>query len=536
MFKRYVSLVAAVLALALSPAARCDARGGSLPPSRSEDPRLAMKISLASDRIPLGALLEGMAKQSGVSVSIDERDTLSAIPVFVQLKEVPLDQAMSAVWSLLSYPGAPWRWEHDGRKGQRTYTLVPSIAAHTLAARVKAEARRLYDDHVQVMMRVAQMSPEERKKCVKEVSRSFLTSKEAAMQSWLDADYIWEGLRTFAESASPELQAQVVHGEAVLDLSVSKMSPAGRSFLDHYMKSTHPNTTSFPEFESVRISASSDDGLVPTMYITPKNTAGFSFLGGVGLDMGILDRIGRQWLLPGDAETGGVNPHIPASPLSLGAQQAEQNDTPPDPVTRAIKQLAEAAPVQVLALLADEQPVDPGPPYGLTLEAHLKNLHDSAKLAHKWRGSVLLLGSSLRFADDELNIPYRLIKRLSTSGVNGKRPFTLPEMAEVLSQLSARQFAHAATRYEAVRAMQPFAPLLAAYSVDRDLGRISGLPLTRELLAVLARVVSLPANHPLMNGQAERLRIAVEEGRQGNLPAGRIKIEYMTPNRKWTEL
>ncbi|HLJ53862.1 MAG TPA: hypothetical protein VKT77_02430 [Chthonomonadaceae bacterium] len=106
--------------------------------ARAEDPRLERKVSLAGDQVPLGAFLESLSKQTGVATQMDERDALSGIPLVVALKDVHLADAMNALWSLLSFPTAPWRWEAKGASGHYTYTLSATFAARQLPARLRA--------------------------------------------------------------------------------------------------------------------------------------------------------------------------------------------------------------------------------------------------------------------------------------------------------------------------------------------------------------------------------------------------------------
>lgn len=545
MFRTCICILGSMALLGLSArTALCAEGDGSIPsPLRIDDPRLERTVTVDSDRIALGSLLENLSKQSGVSLRVDERDTLSGVPVFVSLKSVALADAMNGIWSLLGYSGAPWWWQPDGTQIKRSYTLLPSLAAHNLASRLKNEAVSLYDEHVRVMMRVAGMPVEERKKHVADINRSiFLSDKDPTAQNWVEADFLWEGLRTIAESASPELQHQIIHGGASLTLALDKMSDDGRLFVKHYVASMSPNMVNAdgtqsprPLPETITISARRHT-VTPTLSIFLHDSGGMSFLGGPVVQVGIVNRLGKKWLLPGDTTSNKLESLVSAPSKRLDLNASEENELANFPVTKAVRQLATSTPLSILGILDDEQPLDPGTPYGQTVEAYLQRVRDYGMTSVKWRGSVLLLRGPMTFVDDDFNIPYLLTKRLTSLGVEGRNLFTLAELATVLANLSRNQIARAAMQYALMREVQRFAPLLAVYYADRDFGRTSGLPLSADLLATLGRVIPLSPNNPIVTGEAQRLRLAVEDDLLADPPVRRFKVQYMMPDRKWTSL
>ncbi len=543
-FKGYVWMLGLLWLLTVTaPAALCDDVEGSISSeSRSHDPRLEHKVTLGAGQVALGAMLAEMSAQSGVALNIDERDVFSGIPVFAMVNDVPLADAMSALRSLLSFSGATWKWELEGKDDHCTYSLVPTLAAHNLAFRLRGESMNLYKAHATVMMRIAQMTPEERKKQVKELSASLLQSDDAIAQAWVDYDVKWEGLRTVAESISPEVQEQVFRGERTVTLPVSKLSSAGIGFLDHYLARTNPSGINPDGSHSLRskvtditIAAPYHGNITPTVCMYVDNT-GFSFIGGPGLDRGLADRLGKQWLLPGDMVSSPSEKLVSSLDARPRSNPGDSQDDAKAPITKAVKQLAQTTPVSILALLADDQQADPGPPYGMTIAAYLSKLHENSNIQRKWNGDTLLLCSPIRFADDATSIPYRLIKQFTRTGVHGRNFLSLSELAAILTQLKHNQLAYAATQFAVIRGIQRMAPLLAVYYTDRDLGRTSGLPLNPELRSVLGRVVNLPPEHDVMTGTAERLRLAVLENTQADMPTRRVIVEYMKPDRKWVQI
>src|SRR5437867_123663 len=87
-----------LLAVLWPVAARADTLTDAM---RKEDPRLEQRVSLATSRIPVGALLEKLSAQTGVRITADDRQGAGDDEVAVFLHDVPLATAMDALWSLL---------------------------------------------------------------------------------------------------------------------------------------------------------------------------------------------------------------------------------------------------------------------------------------------------------------------------------------------------------------------------------------------------------------------------------------------------
>ena len=196
--------------------------------------------------------------------------------------------------------------------------------------------------------------------------------------------------------------------------------------------------------------------------------------------------------------------------------------------------MAQSAPLQTMALVPDcPQGHHLDAPYGMTVKAYLTRLRINCNVIHKWRNNVLLLCSPWRLTDEDIKIPYRLIKRVSRTGVYGSKFLSLDELAELMSALSKSQLGKACQRYVVVRDAVRYMPLLAAYRDNRDIGKASGAVCTPELLDVVKKTVQLPPGHRDYPDQAIRVRLVSTDKVVNSVPIRRTHIEAMYADRTW---
>ena len=517
MLNRILRTITVVLLICLIGAnVRADGRDGSLTAAdRSDDPRLERKVTVNSHRILLGRLLAHISAQTGVTLRIDERDNLSGIPVLVVVKDLPLGDAMNSLWSLLYFPGAPWRWEVEGRKGSYVYTLAPTFAARNVSALLRDSGQAAYVNAVKEMMRLAHLTPEERRNQIHDLSVALMQSSDRVARNWTGTDSLsenrWEGLRTLAESASPDQLTNLLKPGNVLTVSVDKMSDAGRAFVKHYVdrglnQQTNPDGSTSPgpdpkevHFATAGADPNSND-ITPSLAVF-LNNGGMSFVGGYALSSGFHDLVEKRWCASGDSPSrAGEDAQIksPDRGEQLPGAGAEFNQLD---MTRGVLRLAKAAPLQAMALVPEfPQGNHPGAPYGMTVNAYLIELHQNGKLIHKWRSNVLLLCSPWRLTDEDVKIPYRLLKHLTRTGVYGRRFLSLDELTELMMALSKSQLDKAERQYAVIGSALRYIPLLEAFRVNRDIGKASGAVCTPELLDVVQKVVKIPPGHPANPG------------------------------------
>jgi hypothetical protein len=264
------------------------------------------------------------------------------------------------------------------------------------------------------------------------------------------------------------------------------------------------------------------------------NHGGFSFVGGYALSSGFHNQLEKRWCAAGDSPSGSGEEAQLKSPGPGEQQPGVGDEFNQRDVTGGVLQMAQAAPLQTMALVPEyPQGNHPGAPYGMTVSAYLANLRTNCKLMHKWRNNVLLLCSPWELTNEDVKIPYRLLKHLSRTGVYGSKFLSLDELAELLASLSKSQLEKAYHQYAVLLNALRYIPLLAAYRTNRDIGKASGAVCTPELLEVVQKTVQLPPGHRDSPEHAIRVRLVSTDEIVASVPTRRTRIEFMNADRKW---
>ena len=129
--------------LLLLPACRVRAEEISLIDAamRKADPRLAQRVTLNENRLPLGALLERLSEKTGVPLRMDNTSPASGAMLLVVLHNQPLADTMNALYAFFGYRKAGWEWHRSGEPGKYGYFFAQSQASRDLAETLKQQAR-----------------------------------------------------------------------------------------------------------------------------------------------------------------------------------------------------------------------------------------------------------------------------------------------------------------------------------------------------------------------------------------------------------
>src|SRR5580700_7334496 len=82
-----------------------------------EDRRLGKPVTLSTPAMPLKAVLSQFAKQTGIPISIDERDPSSGYRVQIECKDTPVWKMLDAIYSVFSITRGEWSWTRIGKPG-----------------------------------------------------------------------------------------------------------------------------------------------------------------------------------------------------------------------------------------------------------------------------------------------------------------------------------------------------------------------------------------------------------------------------------
>ena len=384
--------------------------------SLKQDPRLGKTVSVVAKRIYIGELVEQFASQTGVPVAAGDEDGAADVAVTVSLHHVPLNQAMNALWSLVSYQGLEWEWERSGQSGDYRYNLTQTAAARAFPLLVQKQIQSEFESEAGKLQAALSMTPDQLKDAAKD---------DPMLQSFAKGDdpRIRPGMTIFSE-LTPEAQSNILHDHQTLVIPVSNLSVTGRDFVhqqwlwtrDHggQTKNKAGNWIPVPEPSSLAISGvRHSGGLVPWLTIDMGYGSG-GYVGGGWMDQKWGDKIDALWRLAGDTDDN------PASAKTVSLSVGGKLSDPHYQIASLLLQTNNATSVPLIARLPDEALLGRNrsglSASGQSLRSYLLRLKD-AGIANKWRGDILLLcdPSWLTGDAETADVPWIVVKRLRES-------------------------------------------------------------------------------------------------------------------------
>jgi hypothetical protein len=100
-------------------------------------------------------------KQASIS-NIEEKGGAAGEIASIYVHNLPLSDFMTALWSLVSYRGAMWRWEKEEEKGApAVYRLIKTPAAQSFPRRLQDSVRQYQRDALEMSIAGLNMPKEE---------------------------------------------------------------------------------------------------------------------------------------------------------------------------------------------------------------------------------------------------------------------------------------------------------------------------------------------------------------------------------------
>jgi hypothetical protein len=431
---------------------------------RKEDPRLEQRVILSAPRVYSGELLERLSALTGVSLSAGERDGAADAQLSVFLRDVPLADALDALWSLLSYRDAGWHWEREGEKGGFAYRLIRPLAAQQLAARLEQQLQANFEDEAAIKQAYLGLTPEQ----LAEKAR-----QDPKARTLVEFPRTREGLRTFSETLSPEMQQRVLRRQDVITIPVNQLSEQGRAFVkmvwsegEHFqINPVDGSRTPTPEPDSITFFTEQSNGMItPVLAIDIPGAGAHGYLGGRPLEMAYLRKLDDLWMLPGDKSK---DPQT-GKPIPAPGKQTAPEEIHSLP--QRFQQVAEAVPLSLMARLPGRTRLsgglDPGAPYRQTVEAFLQRLNQGLLLIQsKWRNGTLLLTYPSWFHEEALTVPWALVKKLRQAEKAGGGLLSLDDLAQTAAQLDVPRLQRLAEEF----------PVMNNVAYQRDLFALMAL-------------------------------------------------------------
>ncbi len=407
---------------------------------RREDPRLEQRVTLSAARIQVGDVLERLAKQTGVPVRADERSGASDPEVTVYLRDLPLGDALDALWSLVSYKDAEWWWEREGKPGAYEYVLTRPLSAQRLPQRLRDRFQAEFEAEAEAYRAAQALTPEQQKE---------LAKKDPRIANMVSSPRAATGQSAFFESLSLEQQRAVLRGEQQIQVPLDKLGAKGKALVKMvWDEGAHlridpltGDTSPEPYPDSVTFGRSWSERIVsPSLVIDIPGAGGYGYMGGMPLIRSALAYLGGLWLLDGDARTDATESRAldakKAGTVDLGAQEERGIDA-------RLRRLSKLADVSIIARVPEMQ-------YSLqtmeaareerTLADTLYNLRNNAyRFDAKWRGRALLLAVPGWYTTAADDAPWSFTRRLRQSAGRDGGFLGLDDLAEAAEKLSDAQ-------------------------------------------------------------------------------------------------
>lgn len=463
----------------------------------SSDPRLNIPITFDADRMYLGEVLEKVSVQTGVSISISPVDSSSGIPVSCHVKNLPLIDFMTSLWSLVGFSHATWQIISDADHAPPTYYFLPTVSSRGLASRLDLETQENTLKLARLFLQVAGMTPPERQVHIHRVAQTLLLSDDVIaaelMQNIPVMNNFWAQFRMFTTELSAEQLDQVIHGETI-SLPLSSLNSADqemmRVFAGHsYSLSNGVRTEVFPD--TVRFSF--------TRYLGAKKHMMSNLCIGVGtggafatcdflasMEFGLALYIYEGWILPSDLRTRDLE-KMALKALPAFSEESMWRHTPPFDLL--LTQIAYAQDVPYISILPEHPDNGTVVSIGKSFEQCFVDLQTQAGLMHKWRNGVLLYNYPLWFYGDDAQYPYAVVKHLRESKKrrNGT-PLTLPDIADAVITLNDPQMKRLAKEFPQVENNKTMRPLFVFYKKYPGILNENGMAADLNMLALLKQL------------------------------------------------
>lgn len=478
----------------------------------SEDSRLEQKITLTYPDICLGELLEEISQKTGVVFTIDPDEGASGVYVLTRFKNLPLIEAMNAIWSSVSYKNAEWLWDREGKKGSYRYRLVRTRKAKTLSLLIDRLAEKAIERCVDVMLKVGLATPSERKTMETELNEALMRDKEMMKEypPYLWDDETWRSTKMLALLMKKAQIMEVFRGGA-FSISLEKAPPLVKEmFKKDFEERFRPGPPTYAPLELPETityysygARERNSRFVPGLYIKYGDYGGTGALGGHVLNPGFLKFIKDLWHLPGEALTSALEQrkiptpdHPEKDPTTFTIEEQKANfllnqgkpirlaPTHVSPMATRLMQVAEGANLSVCAIANPEPGFVLPLPYGKTVFQYLNRTSLSPDTPMwKWRREVMVISYPIWYQEAEGYYPYRVVKEVQP--LLKKHLPSAAELARLKGMVNDEQWAALQGRYDQLRGLMGSKLALSYASVNSNLTQFNGVPLTDEVLDVL---------------------------------------------------
>ena len=547
-------VICALITILFAASGRCAEFNDSM---RSEDKRLETKVSIVAQRILLGALLDQLTKQTGVDLKIADRDEASGVTLCVFCEQTPLGDVMSALWSLVSYRSALWKWDRSEQKRGFAYELIETRAAKGFPSRLKQQSLEAFQAHAAMMLTQSRLPPQERKKNLDKIADALLQKDTKQAENLLDNSFIWASLSVFDKALSADEQTRALAG-GQSSIAIDQMSPEAQSAFRAAWETLHPlknlpdgTQTPYPLPTRLQFHPghSPRKESTPSLFMDLGDLGAMSFLGGNMLKEGLRGSLRNQWMLPGDNAGNAAEKQVcrekdklePVPTLPVSPDDPSVSSPPgklpalnfKQPITRIrFGELSKSAPLSLIAILPDDVIFDPGPPYGRTVQQFLQRaIGPNSEFMIKWRHNILLVSYPTWHLYTDERFPYSISKQLQQEEQQGFVPARA--LADVCARLTDTQWHSLCAATSLLTPMEGARSLLIFCNQNPGVTSAKGVVITEERKDFFLNNLSLSDARMFHDGNAIAVRVVPVQRRADLYLLQEMQFQFQALDRKW---
>lgn len=524
----------------------------------SGDARLNQKITFSQRLARIGEVFEAVEKQTGVHLTVEDRDGAAGELISVFVRDMPIADLMTNVWSLVSFQRGEWRWivtVDTQKKTVPVYRLTRSVAAREFPKFVQTEIKKYFEELMEANIRNSYASVPNPKDAKKFPESAFGVNDKSTRLK----------LRAFAALCPPAERLLLLRGEKERELAKKDWLPEITAYVDNEVQFTKKAFDSHPEWRDEypnlklpnpeRIHLYGEQGagkLTPNLWFGVEGMGSVPAVGSTTTEAYWENWVADAWLMPGDAREDEIQEKLVITTVTVDPKSNTNSVDTPNQAVMRLKQLHEQTGLPVLARLTGASIfVSQDPKKIKTVADAAATLRESHVLL-KWRNGALLAMDPawLRRATDleKAKTPWAVLRvareQITADPVDSPSLATVCRLASVLSPEQLLSLGKlqtllpvnaSVTLSNFCQAIVQYQPLLA--EMDRH-PELQAAALSEEGIAVRALSPAMQEwAKPLLGGQIPltvRLRIAQTDWKSWVRPArANTPSQVFTGSRYW---
>lgn len=360
---------------------------------RQPDARLEQRFRVEGARVCIGDLLHELTKASGVALDATEKAFDFVVTLY--LRDSSLLDILEGVRSLYSNRGAEWNWQQQAvSPGVYRYTLVRSLGARTLGARLREEVERRFARNLDDQIAWLSADAEE---------RASIESRNPEIAPLVKDDTLQGGIRVLAGHFSSEQRKALLRfdqtgygSEKMTPLEVERLSESERRWMDGIWNRMFGGQAHPPPHPTqlTIFSDRNEKDIFPCLWISIGEAGAYAYVGGIQMDAFFESRVADIWRRE---EERIVSPladrkiEQPKNPEQTPSGDRAPRLQPPLSLHQHLEEVARLAQINVLSACTDIK-IGEGRPkhYGKTLREYFDILEKQSKIMTKTSRGIVL--------------------------------------------------------------------------------------------------------------------------------------------------